>query len=295
MKPPPFAYRQAASVQEATQVLDHDGEAAAVLAGGQSLLIDLHFRRGNPRLVLDINPVRELADIAVADGYARIGALVRHRDLEDNRIGDPLGRLLGKTASYVAHPPIRARGTFAGSVAWAHPAAEWCAITAGLGGVIELASASGHRAVPAENWFAGRHVTTRRPQELVVAVRLPLLGPGAGTGFAEHRRTHGSFAMAAAFAAVRLAREGSCGERGAGPRITWARVGMANAAQVPVRARAAEDLLTGEEVTAELLDAVAESAAAAADPVAEPDCPAEYRRHVLSVLVRRSLEEAVRS
>lgn len=288
MKPPPFAYKETGSLDETTRVLSDNGDRAAVLAGGQSLLIDLRYRAVHPRLVLDINQVRELEGIEAGDGQLRIGALVRHRDLENAPVeGDGLGQLLSTAARHVAHPPVRARGTFAGSVAWAHPAAEWCAITAGLGGVVELRSVTGQRAVPAAEWFTGRHRTARRPDELVTAVRLPLLGPDAGAGFAEHRRTHASFAMAAAFAAVRRAAPGSV--------ITWARIGMANAADVPVRARAAEDMLTGEEPGRDLLDAAAESAAAAADPVAEPHCPAEYRRHVLSVLVRRSLEEAMRT
>jgi carbon-monoxide dehydrogenase medium subunit len=287
VKSPPFAYRSASSVRQAVDVLAQAGADAAVLAGGQSLLIDLHYRRVRPLLVLDINPVRELervrVDTEANGGMARIGALVRHRELESLPLGDPLMRLLGLIARYVAHPPIRTRGTFAGSVAWAHPAAEWCALTAGLAGTVETSGAAGQRRVPAAEWFAGRHRTARRPDELVTAVWLPLLGAGAGVGFAEHRRTHASFAMAASCAAVRLT---------AG-RVTWARIGMANAADIPVRAVAAERLLVGNSVSRALLADAAEQAAAAADPVPEPYCSREYRRQALRVLVRRSLTAAV--
>jgi aerobic carbon-monoxide dehydrogenase medium subunit len=287
VKSPPFAYRSASSVRQAVDVLAQAGADAAVLAGGQSLLIDLHYRRVHPLLVLDINPVRELEGVRVDTeengGMARIGALVRHRELETLPLGDPLMRLLGLSARYVAHPPVRTRGTFAGSVAWAHPAAEWCALTAGLAGAVETSGAAGQRRVPAAEWFAGRHRTTRRPDELVTAVWLPLLGAGAGVGFAEHRRTHASFAMAAACVAVRVA---------AG-RVTWARIGMANAADVPVRAVAAERILTGNSVSHALLADAAEQAAAAADPAPEPYCSPEYRRQALRVLVRRSLTAAV--
>jgi carbon-monoxide dehydrogenase medium subunit len=287
VKPPPFAYRSASSVWQAVDVLAREGADAAVLAGGQSLLIDLHYRRARPLLVLDINPVRELEGIRVDTeangGMARIGALVRHRELEALPLGDPLGRLLGVIARYVAHPPIRTRGTFAGSVAWAHPAAEWCALTAGLAGTVETSGAAGQRRVPAAEWFAGRHRTARQPDQLVTAVWLPLLGAGVGVGFAEHRRTHASFAMAASCAAVRVT----------SGRVTWARIGMANAADVPVRAVAAERLLVGNPVSHALLADAAEQAAAEADPVPEPYCSPEYRRQALRVLVRRSLTAAV--
>lgn len=285
MKPPPFAYRQASSVAEAAAVLAESGDEAAVLAGGQSLLIELCYRRLHPRLVLDINPARELEGITAEEGWARIGALVRHRELERPALADPVGRLLGLAARYVAHPPVRARGTLAGSVAWAHPAAEWCAVTAGLDGSVEVASTAGRRTVPASQWFAGPHRTIRRPDEVVTAVRLPLLGDGTGVGFAEHRRTHASFAMAAVMTAVRITRG----------RVDWARIGLAGAAEVPVRALAAEQLLAGQELTGPLLAAAGAAAATEADPVPEPHCSPQYRRQVLDVLTQRSLAQAARS
>ena len=307
MKPPPFRYRAVASVAEATELLAELGTHAAVLAGGQSLLIDLHFRRARPEMVVDINQLSELAQLQVADGWVQIGALVRHREFEQGRLSqraagpdgggratdgggratdggaDPLGRLCALAARHIAHPPVRVRGTFAGSVAWAHPAAEWCALAAAMEAEMLLASAAGTRTIPASQWFTGRHQTARRPDELLTAVRMPLLGAGTGVGFAEHRRTHGSFAMAAALTAVNVT-EG---------RVNWARIGMASAADVPARARAAESLLAGQAVSEQLVLEAAEAAAAAAEPVPEPHCSPRYRRQALRVMVQRSLQQAV--
>ena len=314
MKPPPFRYRAVASVAEATELLAELGTHAAVLAGGQSLLIDLHFRRARPEMVVDINQLSELAQLQVADGWVQIGALVRHRELEQGRLSqraagpdgggratdgggratdgggratdggaDPLGRLCALAARHIAHPPVRVRGTFVGSVAWAHPAAEWCALAAAMEAEMLLASAAGTRTIPASQWFTGRHQTARRPDELLTAVRMPLLGAGTGVGFAEHRRTHGSFAMAAALTAVNVT-EG---------RVNWARIGMASAADVPARARAAESLLAGQAVSEQLVLEAAEAAAAAAEPVPEPHCSPRYRRQALRVMVQRSLQQAV--
>jgi aerobic carbon-monoxide dehydrogenase medium subunit len=304
VKPPPFRYRAVASVAEATELLAELGTHAAVLAGGQSLLIDLHFRRARPELIVDINQLSELAQLQVADGSVQIGALVRHRELEQGQLGrgavgsaagpgaagraagdsaDPLGRLCALGARHIAHPPVRVRGTFAGSVAWAHPAAEWCALAAAMEAEMLLASAAGTRTIPASQWFTGRHQTARRPYELLTAVRMPLLGAGTGVGFAEHRRTHASFAMAAALTAVNVT-EG---------QVNWARIGMASAADVPVRARAAESLLASQAVSEQLVLEAAEAAAAAAEPVAEPHCSPRYRRQALRVMVQRSLQQAV--
>ena len=287
VKPAPFSYHAASSVRAATAVLAKAGDDAAVLAGGQSLLIEMRYRRVRPALVLDINRVAELGGLRAEGPWLHVGALARHRELERaaaaGAVGtDPLGTLLKLAATHIAHPPIRTRGTFAGSIAWAHPAAEWCALAVALSADIVLASATGTRSVPADQWFTGRHRTARKPDELVTGVRLPLLGAGTGAGFAEHRRTHGSFALAAALATVQLS----------GGRVTWARIGLANAAEVPLRARQAEQVLAGQPLSPRLLEEAAEAAAAAADPAAEPHCSAGYRRHVLRVLTRRSLMQA---
>ncbi|MFC7642816.1 FAD binding domain-containing protein [Streptosporangium lutulentum] len=251
------------------------------------MLLDLHYRRLRPALLVDVNGVEELAGHGVGDGRLVLGALVRHAELERPVVEDPVGALLARIAPYVAHPPIRARGTFAGSIAWAHPAAEWCAAAVALDAEIGLHGPSGTRVVGAADWFRGPHSTGRTAQELVTEVRLPLLGAGTGIGFTEHRRTHGSFALAAAVAAVRVA-EG---------RVVWARIAMANAGPVPVRAASAERVLAGQPV-ASCDEAVGEAgtmAAHEADPRPEPHCSVEYRRHVLAVLVRRALRQALDS
>jgi carbon-monoxide dehydrogenase medium subunit len=281
VKPAPFDYLAPDSVAEAVAALA--GGPAAVLAGGQSLLIDLRYRRASPGLVVDINRIAGLSELAVHHPSVHIGALVRHAQLEHVQFDDPLADLFRRVAPYVAHPPIRARGTFAGSLAWAHPAAEWNALAVALGAEVQLSGPTGSRQVPARLWFRGAFTTARRPDELVTGVRLPLLGPGTAVGFAEHRRTHGSFALAAALVAVRTV-DG---------HVDWARIGLANAAEVPVRALAAEEVLLGHRPTPELLREAAAQAGAAADPVAEPYASVAYRRHVLTVLVRRSLTDAV--
>ena len=293
MKPAPFEYLAPDSVEEAVATLAERGPEAAVLAGGQSLVIDLRYRRARPAVVLDINRIAALSELAARDGSVHIGALVRHAELEkahfgsagkpDGTPGDPLAELFRLVAPHVAQPPIRARGTFAGSLAWAHPAAEWGALAAALGAEVELTGHAGQRRVPARLWFRGPFTTARRPDELVTGVRLPLLAPHTVVRFAEHRRTHGSFALAAAVVAVRQA-EG---------RVEWARIGLANAADVPLRALAAEEVLLGHRPSPELLREAAAQAGAAADPVAEPYASVAYRRHVLKVLVRRCLTQAL--
>ncbi|HEX4816208.1 MAG TPA: FAD binding domain-containing protein [Nonomuraea sp.] len=279
MKPPPFDYVAPASVPEAVAVLAERGTESRVLAGGQSLLIELRYRTARPALLVDVNRLPGLSDITVQDGSVRVGALVRHAGLEHARFDDPLAGLFRQVAPAIAHPPIRVRGTFAGSLAWAHPASEWCALSMALGAGIELEGPAGRRTVPADAWFRGPFATACRPDELVTGVRLPRPPAGATSAFAELRRTRGSFALAAAMVVAHLA-EG---------RVAWVRIGLANAADVPLRAVGAERLLAGERPEPELLAEAAARAAAESDPPAEPHAPAAYRRHAIGVLVRRCL------
>ncbi|UFR06641.1 FAD binding domain-containing protein [Streptomyces sp. Go40/10] len=294
MKPASFDYVVPRTVAEAVQALAGPGRTAQVLAGGQSLILEMHLQRIRPRLVVDINRIPELDGMRVDGDGLRVGALVRHAAFERaDAVPGPLGTLLSRAVVNIAHPPIRSRGTMAGSFGWAHPASEWCAIGVALDATVEVTGPDGERALPARDYFLGPHRTARRPQELITAVRLPLLGEHTGVGFVEHRRTHFCFAQVAVAAALTV-HDGV---------ISDVRIGLVNSADRPVRARAAEQTLLGTEIgplpTGRRLPdghpfARAGRVAAQEDaaPVAEPYADAEYKRQAVAVLVGRTLREA---
>ncbi|GAA5016314.1 FAD binding domain-containing protein [Actinopolymorpha pittospori] len=294
MKPAAFDYVTPRTVAEAVAALADTDRKAQVLAGGQSLLIEMHYRRARPDLVVDINRVADLDALRVGDGALRVGALVRHRVFESPRAAPgPLGRLLSLAAHHIAHPPIRTLGTMVGSLAWAHPASEWCTVAVALGADIEVRGGDGDRSLGAHDYFRGPHLTTREPGQLITGVRLPLLEQNTGVGFLEHRRTHASFAQIAVVATLTV-HDGV---------ITGARIGLANAADRPVRAVAAETSLIGAEFDqveseGQRADAGPFHRAAGlaaerdASPRAQPYADVDYQRHVVAVLVRRTLHQA---
>lgn len=195
----------------------------------------------------------------------------------------PLGALLGQAVTNIAHPPIRTRGTLVGSLAWAHPASEWCAVALALDADIALRDSDGDRRVAARDYFQGPYRTARRPRELITSVRFPLLGDDTGVGFIEHRRTHFSFATVAVSATLTV-RDGVIGD---------ARIGLVNAADRPVRARAAERSLIGAEAADHLFTRAGRAAAEQdAAPVDEPYADAGYKRQAVAVLVGRALRRA---
>ncbi|MFG2073377.1 FAD binding domain-containing protein [Nonomuraea maritima] len=285
MKPAPFDYVAPAELSEAVSALAERPETSRVLAGGQSLLLLMNFRLERPTLLVDVNGVGALDTITVTGDALRVGALARHRAFETPAVAPgALGRLLSRVSPFIAHPPVRVRGTMAGSLAWAHPQSEWCATAAALDAVIELTGPSGNRAVTAGDYFLGAFRTVRQPDEIVTSVELPLLpeSDAVGVAFVEQHRTHLSFAQAAAVVALVL-RDGA---------IAGARIGMTGAAVR--RAREAEDWLAGREPEPAVLARAGELAAAAADPYQELHAGVEYKRHATGVVVRRALTEALR-
>jgi CO/xanthine dehydrogenase FAD-binding subunit len=174
---------------------------------------------------------------------------------------------LHKAVGFVGHPQIRARGTVGGSVAHADPAAELPVALTALGARFHLSSASGTRVLAAGEFLRGALYTAREPEELLVEIEVPAETAGAGSGFAEHARTHGDFATAGA-AAV-MTRDGRAG------------IALLGAGEVPARAAAAEQALAGGA------DA-REAAAVAVEGVQD-----EHRRALCAELARRAIAEAL--
>ncbi|GIF08006.1 FAD binding domain-containing protein [Actinoplanes siamensis] len=245
MTPGTFEYVAAGSVDEVLTALA-DGDTS-VLAGGQSLLVE----GATPvRRVVDINQVAGLDTLAAADGVLHVGPLVRHRTFETGTVRGPLGDLMRLVVCHIGHPPIRARGTMLGSLAYAHPAAEWPMVAVMLDAKLILTGPAGRRTVPAAQFFTGPFQTLRRPQELLTEVLLPVLPAGTGVGYAEDRRTT-VYPQAAAMAAITV-RDGV---------VCSAAIGLVNAGPCPVRARVAESVLVGNALSDTAITLAAEAAA----------------------------------
>src|SRR6187431_904787 len=198
MKPAPFRYHAPKTIDEAVetlaQVAAKDGR---VLAGGQSLVPIMAFRLARPGHLVDINGVATLRRLAVDSDRLSIGACVRHAAFHKPVEDGPLGRLLASVVRHIAHGPIRARGTFCGSIAHADPASEWCAVAAVLNAeMVAESKVSGTRVIPVREFFEGIMTTALRENELLREVRLPILPKGTYAGFAEYSRRAGDYAIA---------------------------------------------------------------------------------------------------
>lgn len=284
MKPAPFDYRAPADLGEVLELLAEHGDDAKLLAGGQSLVPAMNFRLARPSLLIDLNGVPDLAYLHETGGELRIGAMTRQRAVERSPLVARQLPLVHETMPFIAHPQIRNRGTFGGSLAHADPAAELPSVVLALGGRFHLRSRSDERWVAAEDFFQGLFETARRPDEILLEVAIPEQRPGGGWAFEEMSRRVGDFAMVGVGVVLELAADGA---------IAKARIGLVSVSDKPILAPLAANLLLGETPSNELFRAAAETCARQEiDPTDDLHGSAEYRRHLTAVLVRRALERA---
>jgi carbon-monoxide dehydrogenase medium subunit len=203
VKAPAFRYARPETVEAALDLLARHGEAATVLAGGQSLMAALNMRLAAPALLVDINRLKPLAGIEERGDAIRIGALTRHAEVAASSLVARHLPLIALAMPHVAHVAVRNRGTFGGSLAFADPAAELPACAVALGARLVLASVRGRRTVPAEAFYQDLYTTDRAADELLIEVEVPKRH-GWRVGFGELSRRQGDFAMVGLAAAAEL-------------------------------------------------------------------------------------------
>jgi carbon-monoxide dehydrogenase medium subunit len=270
VKPAPFAYAKARSLDEAIALLGTDD--ARLLAGGQSLLATLNMRLSTPRILIDINGVPGLDRIEHRDGVIEIGALVRHVQAERSREIAEHAPLVARALPYVAHPAIRNRGTIGGSIAFADPAAELPACLLALGGAVEIAGPEGRRTIAADDFFKGLFETALAARDVLVAIRLPAATAHSRIGFAEFAHRRGDYAIVGLAASARADGTGL-----ADVRLAYFGVGA-----TPLRAKQAEaELASGK------LDAAIAALASDLDPRDDVQATGAVKKHLAGVLLKR--------
>src|SRR3954469_7766941 len=191
VKPAPFAYERARSLDHAIELMGADD--ARILAGGQSLIATLNMRLSRPRLLVDINPLPGLDRITLSNGPIEIGALVRHAQAERSAEIAAHAPLIAKALPFIGHPAIRNRGTIGGSIAFGDPAAELPACFVALDGEAIIAGPSGTRVVKADTFYKGLFESALTPRDVLTAIRIPAASE-TRTAFAELARRHGDYA-----------------------------------------------------------------------------------------------------
>lgn len=282
MKPAPFEYVAASSAADAVEALKRYGDEAKVLAGGQSLIPMLALRLARPSVLVDINGCTDLEGLTETGATLTVGALVRQRGLE--RWAQARSPLLAEALGWVAHAPIRNRGTVVGSLVHADSASELPALLLCLDGAIVARRKGGERVIPADKVYLAPLTTSLESDELATAARFTLPPEGAGWGFAEVARRHGDFALVGCAAVLALDGTGA---------VSHARLGFFGVGGTPVRSAPGEAALTGQQPTPARVAEAAKSAAAALSPDGDLHASAGYRKTVAGTLAERVLAAAL--
>ena len=245
----------------------------------------MNFRLVQPSILVDLNNIPELAYIKPDEnGGLRLGAMIRHHQVEIDSLVEKRAPLVHETMPKIAYPQIRNRGTFGGSVSHADPSAELPSLSVALGGRFRLRNQKGERWVPADEFFVGLFTTVLEPDELLVEAVLPSMPARSGWSLMEVARRPHDFALVGVAAFVTLDEKGLCEQ---------ARLVFISAGESPMVAHKAAETLKGQAPRPEVMQEAAEIAASEEiDPSSDIHATADFRRHLAKVLTRRALEQA---
>jgi aerobic carbon-monoxide dehydrogenase medium subunit len=274
--PPEFEYAAPSSVEEAISLLQQNDDAK-LIAGGHSLLPLMKLRFAAPAMLVDLKNVPGLSGVQSSNGSGlTIGARTRHVELQEGDYG-----LLTDAAKLIADQQVRNRGTIGGSCAHGDPASDLPTVMLTMDATFTVQGPNGERQIPAAEMWQDYLTTAVADDEVLTSVQVPSYD-GYGHAYLKFTRRAEDWAMVAVAALVKVD----------GGTITDARVGMTHMAQVPLRAKAVEQALTGQPASGDVVAAAAEHAAEGTDPPADLNATPDYKRHLAQVMVRRAVAQA---
>jgi len=282
MKPAPFEYVRAASVDAAISLLAKGCGEAKILAGGQSLVPMMNLRLAQPRMLVDVNRIPGHDYIRREGDELVIGFLARHEDVKRSIVVREACPLMTAAYEHVAHGTIRNRGTLCGNLCHADPASEMPAVMLAAGATMELQGPQVMRQVRAADFFVSMYETAARSEEMLVRVRIPAAPAGQGWGFHEVSTRKGDFAFVCVGALMRV--EGGC--------VASAAICAAGVGGRAVRLDAAERALIGQPAAEQTFRVAAQVARSTVTPDSDALVAAEYRSELLEALTRRALADA---
>ena len=272
------------SLDDCLRLLAQRGPETKLLAGGTDLLPQMKNSVVMPKRVIDLSGVARVKILECAAKGLRIGAAVPARQVEQ----DPRVRAgyaaVAESAALLGSVQVRNLATVGGNICNAAPSADMAPPLIALEAQAVIAGPKGERRVPLSDFFTGVRKTVVGPDELLVEIFVPAPGPHSGGCYIRHTpRRELDIAVVGVASQVTIA-NGVCGK---------ARISLAAVAPTPVRATAAEAALEGKPLTPELIERAADLAGQAAKPISDQRGSADFRRHLVRILTRRTLTTAL--
>jgi carbon-monoxide dehydrogenase medium subunit len=281
---PPFDLHRPSTVDEVSDLFDRYGDDAAVFCGGTELLLLLKLGFASFGHLVDIKPLTELGGVAIEGDTIAIGAIVTHRELERSEVVSERLPALARMERRVANIRVRNVGTLGGNLCFSDPHSDPATFLLALDASVECLHGTTSRTLALSDFVLGPYQTALAPGELLARIRIPI--PPEGTRIV-HKKLSFHERPAATVTVAAERRENV---------FTRVRIGVGSVGARPVRAHEAERVLVGAEAVpnGEWNDA-AEAAAAASGAVDDSNGSADYKAHLVEVLVKRCLYEAVQA
>jgi carbon-monoxide dehydrogenase medium subunit len=280
----PFSYHRAASLEEAAKLLQQLGEDARLIAGGQSLIPLMKMRLARPTALIDINFIPSLDVIQRDNGELRLGALVRHGEIEHSEIASSIP-IVHDCAAGIADVQVRNQGTIGGSIAEADPSGDWAAALLALDSSVRCFRPKGERTVSLKEFIKDAYTSVLEHDELVREVIIKVPPKNSGGAYVAFKRSAPVYASVSAAAQLTLDGKDTCKDA----RIVLGCVGL-----MAIRVKGAESVLQGKPISDKTIQQAADAAREAAEPQSDMRGSADYKRTLVAALVKRAIGIAVR-
>jgi len=279
-----FTYLQPGSVKEALAMLAEHKDECKIICGGQSLLIVMRQGLVQVEYLVDIKGLNDLNYIKYDDkGGLKIGATTTHRTIEKSDVIVKKYPILADMEEKLASIQVRNWGTIGGNLAHADAAGDPAPVLTALNASVKVGSAKGERTIPLDDFYTDLFETAMEPGEIVLEVQVPPPAPKSATAYKKFNLLESDQGIVAVAASITLDGGDTCKD---------ARIVLGNAAPTSIRAKKAESVLIGKELTDALFEKAGEAASQECEPVGDIHASEEYRRHLVGVLTKRMAKEA---
>ena len=282
MKPSPFNYFNANTIQKALHALSKN-DNAKIIAGGQSLVPMMNFRLAQPDLLIDISDIHELTKIKDDNDYIEIGSLLTHSNAIKSSCLKNNFPIIQKAISHVAHHTIRNQGTVGGSIANADPASEWPLLITLLECVIKVQNKTKTREILAENFFESHFVTNLKEDEIITSIKIPKIKSSYGWSFFEESQRDGDFAIVETGVIIEIEKNNL---------IKKANISIGGVDEKIIRLKNIENLLIGMNINENLCNFKKQDIIDKINPISDNHSSDEYKKHLSFVLTKKAINAA---
>ena len=282
MKPSPFNYFNADTIQKALDALSNN-ENAKILAGGQSLVPMMNFRLAQPDLLIDISNINELTKINEDIEYIEIGSLLTHSNAIKSTCLKKHFPIIPKAINNVAHHTIRNQGTVGGSIANADPASEWPLLVTLLECSIKVENKRGKRDILSEDFFESHFITNLKEDEIITSIKIPKIKNTHGWSFFEEAQRDGDFAIVETAAIIEI---------GKNNLIKKASIAIGGVDEKVIKLKNIENLLIGLDLNENLCNFKKQDIYDQINPFSDNHSSIEYKKHLSFVLIKKAINAA---